>query len=63
MSPALEAALVATIAGAFELFRIHANKPEGWKPSAEDVANLLAMVDRATPEAEKEAAKKRLGLV
>lgn len=62
MTPALETALVATISGAFELWRIHANKPEGWRPTSRDVDNLMRLVDEATPEAEKEAARKRLGI-
>lgn len=62
MTPALSAALVATINGAFELWRIYANKPEGWKPTLEDYNNLIQEVQAATTEARMEAARQRLGL-
>ncbi len=57
-----EAALAAIITGAFELLRTHLNKPEGWKPTMADIDALNAMVDSATPEAEKLAARQRLGM-
>ena len=57
-----EAALAAIIAGSFELLRTHMNQPEGWKPAMEDIEALLARVDAATPEAEKAAARQRLGM-
>jgi len=44
------------------LWATHTNKPAGWTPTAEDWAQLKADVLAATPEAELEAAKKRLGL-
>lgn len=50
------------IAGGFELLRTHLNKPEGWKPTLQDIADLNASVDAATPEAEKAAARVRLNL-
>lgn len=62
MNAIIASGIVAIINGAFEIWRIHANKPEGWKPSPDDIANLVASVDAATPEAEKAAARKRLGL-
>lgn len=62
MNPLISAALVATINGAFELWRIHANQPEGWKPTHEDYLALLAEVDAATKEARLEAARVRLNL-
>ena len=62
MSPVLAAALAATINGAFELWRIHANKPEGWKPTHEDYLALIAEVDAATKDARLEAARARLNL-
>ena len=57
-----EAALAAIIAGSFELLRTHLNQPEGWKPTMADVESLNARIDAATPEAEKKAARQRLGL-
>lgn len=62
MTPALTAALVATINGAFSLWRIYANKPADWRPSPDDINELLAQVDAASPEAEKAAARARLNL-
>jgi hypothetical protein len=62
MNPVLAAALAATINGAFELWRIHANKPEGWKPTHDDYLALIAEVDAATKEARLEAARQRLNL-
>lgn len=58
-----EAAIAAIISGAFELLRTHLNKPEGWKPSIQDIEALNASVDAATPQAEKDAARVRLGLL
>lgn len=57
-----EAALAAIIAGSFELLRNHLNQPEGWKPTMADIEALNALVDAATPEAEKAAARVRLGI-
>lgn len=62
MNPVVAAALAATINGAFELWRIHSNKPEGWKPSQEDWLVLLTEVEAATKESRLEAARKRLNL-
>lgn len=45
-----------------KLWALHENKPAGWKPSPEDWAKLREEVEAATPQAELEAAKKRLGL-
>ena len=47
---------------AFELWRTHSGKPEGWKPTQEDIDELLGEVEEATPEAEKQAAADRLGI-
>lgn len=58
-----EAALAAIISGSFELLRNHLNKPPGWKPTPEDVQSFLDSVDAATPEAEKAAARARLGML
>ena len=62
MNPAIAAAIAATINGAFELWRIYANKPEGWKPSHADYLNLIEEVNAATVEARMEAARVRLNL-
>jgi hypothetical protein len=62
MSATLTAAIASLITGAFEVWRINSGKPEGWKPTPEDVAELLALVDEATPEARKQLARERLGL-
>jgi len=56
------AIILGLINGAFELLRTHLGKPAGWKPSETDWADLEASVDAATPEAEKAAARARLGL-
>lgn len=54
------------IAGAlFYLIQIwanHSGKPTGWVPTQQDVEDMLAIVDAATPEARKAAARVRLGL-
>ena len=59
MTPTIIAAI---ISGGFELLRTHLNKPEGWKPTQQDIDDLFNSVDAATPEHEKELARKRLGL-
>jgi len=45
-----------------QIWAEHANKPDGWKPTPQDLADFLAQVDAATPEAEKSTARVRLGL-
>ena len=57
-----EAIIAAIITGGFELMRIHQNRPEGWKPTQQDLDAFLLSVDAATPEAEKAAARQRLGM-
>lgn len=47
---------------AFQLLANHLGKPEGWKPSPQDVQDFLDLQDDATPENEKAEAMKRLGL-
>ena len=55
--------LIATgILTLFQIWANHVNKPEGWKPTQQDIDDLLAQVDAATPESEKAAARLRLGL-
>jgi ubiquinone biosynthesis protein UbiJ len=46
-----------------QIWAEHANKPEGWKPTPQDLADFLAQVDASSPEAEKAAARVRLGIV
>jgi len=45
-----------------QIWAEHANKPEGWKPTPQDLSDFLAQVDAATPAAEKQAARDRLGI-
>lgn len=52
--------IAAIIAGGFELLRQHLNKPPGWKPPQQDIDDLIASVDAASPDAMKAAAAKRL---
>lgn len=40
----------------------HLNKPPGWIPTQQDLIDFLGQVDQSTPEAEKAAARIRLGL-
>jgi hypothetical protein len=55
--------LIATgINALIQIYANHTGKPEGWKPTPQDLADLLAEVDSATPAAEKAAARARLGL-
>ena len=58
----METYIAQIIAAAFQLWANHANKPPGWKPTQTEVDDLLSQVDAATPEAEKAAARARLGL-
>ncbi len=52
----------AIIQGGFELLRQYLNKPEGWTPSEQDIADFLREIDEATPEAMKAQARANLGL-
>jgi hypothetical protein len=55
--------LIAKGVGALiDIYANHTGKPEGWKPTQQDLTDLLAEVDSATPAAEKAAARARLGL-
>jgi len=62
MSAATATILASLLNFAFELWRTHSGKPAGWKPTQADIDALLSEVDKSDPEAEKEAAKKRLGI-
>jgi len=54
--------IAATILAGIQLWARHNNKPADWKPTAQDILDILNAVDAATPEAEKAAAAKRLGV-
>jgi hypothetical protein len=57
------AAIIASLMNfTFEIWRTHSGKPDGWKPTPEDIAALLNEVSAATPTAEKQAAAERLGV-
>lgn len=58
----METYLAGILFNLIQLWANHANKPPGWVPSEQDVADLLAKVDAATPEARKAASRERLGL-
>ncbi len=45
-----------------QIWANHANKPPGWVPTEAEVNDMISMVDAATPEAEKAAARARLGI-
>ncbi len=45
-----------------EIWGRHTGKPPDWRPTAQDLADFLAQVDAASPEAEKAAARARLGI-
>jgi len=57
-----ETLIIASIYALGKVLANHAGKPEGWKPTPENVATLLREMELATPEARKEAARKRLGI-
>jgi len=59
---AISAAVTALINATFEIIRTHMNKPEGWKPTVDEWNDLLNLVNLATPENEKAAARVRLGI-
>lgn len=46
-----------------QLWANHSNKPPGWTPTQEDIDDMLATVDAATPESRKAAARMRLGIM
>lgn len=50
------------ITGGFQLLGNHLGKPEGWKPTPQDIQDFLDSVDKDTPEAMKQEARHRLGL-
>jgi hypothetical protein len=62
MGIAETALAVATVNFLSELIRVRMGKPEGWKPSPEDIANFVIEIEASTPEAMKAAARARLNL-
>lgn len=54
--------IAAGIVALVQIWARHNNKPADWKPTPQDIADIINEVDAATPEAEKAAARKRLGL-
>ena len=58
----MEGLIITAINVGIQLWAEHTGKPEGWKPTPQDLADILAQVDAATPEAEKQAARDRLGI-
>lgn len=57
MNPATLAYISLGLDALIKLWAIHANKPPGWTPSAEDWAELRAQVIADTPEAMRQEAK------
>jgi len=62
MGTAETAITIATINFLYELIRVRLGKPEGWKPSPQDIADFIIEIDAADPESEKAAARQRLNL-
>ncbi len=58
----METYIAAALTALFQIWANHSNKPPGWKPTDAEIDDLLAQADAATPEAEKAAARVRLGL-
>jgi len=54
--------ILGIINGAFQLLANHLGKAPGWVPTQQDISDLNKEVDAATPEAERAAARLRLGL-
>ena len=62
MNPAALSLIALGLDALLKLWAINTNKPDGWVPTPKDWEDLMAQIDAATPEAEKELARKRLGL-
>lgn len=52
--------IMGIIDAGFKLLANHLGKPEGWRPTAQEWADLDAEVAAATPEAVRAAARARL---
>lgn len=50
------------LAALFKIWANHAGKPPDWKPTQQEIDDMLVTVDSATPEARKAAARARLGM-
>lgn len=57
-----KAIIAAIITLGFEQLRIYQNRPEGWKPSPEELDAFLREVDEATTENRMAAARVRLNM-
>lgn len=57
-----KAIIAAIITLGFEQLRIHQGKPEGWKPSKEELDAFMLDVDNATTENRMAAARSRLNI-
>lgn len=56
MNPIVAAAVTQGIAALVEIWRVHANKPAGWEPTAEDWADLRRANAKTAADYEREAA-------
>lgn len=61
MNPATLLAISQGVSALIEIWRQHANKPEGWTPTAQDWDDLLTLNNK-TAEDYKREARERLGL-
>lgn len=61
MDAAVAAGIGAVIRGIFDVWATHAGKPEGWKPTQQDIDDVLALNEKTPDEFYAEAAK-RLGV-
>lgn len=59
MNPIVAAAITQGIAALVEIWRVHANKPAGWEPTAEDWAELRRANAKTAADYEREAIKNR----
>lgn len=56
MNPTLALAISQGITALIEIWRIHANKPQGWTPSQADWDALLLLNEKTADDYKKEAA-------
>lgn len=61
MTPEQAAIIAAIIRGAIELWGNHSGKPPGWKPTAQELADILSLNDKTPEDFYREAAG-RLGV-
>lgn len=54
MNPIVAAAITQGIAALIEIWRVHANKPMGWEPTAEDWAELRRANAKTAGDYERE---------